>query len=53
MIVLDDFTPCPTWPPLDGGRVDTLRLEWLSDERFTSVDVMVAEDTSVVIAVKK
>jgi len=53
MIVLDDFTPCPTWPPLDGGRVDTLRLDWLSDERFTSVDVMVAEDTSVVIAVKK
>jgi hypothetical protein len=30
-----------------------LRLDWLSDERFTSVDVMVAEDTSVVIAVKK
>ena len=53
MIVLDDFTPCPTWPPLEGGRVDTLRLEWLSDDRFTSVDVMVAEDTSVVIAVKK
>jgi hypothetical protein len=53
MIVLDDFTPCPSWPPLVGGRVDTLRLDWLSDERFTSVDVMVAEDTSVVIAVKK
>ena len=52
MIVLDDFTPCPTWPPLDRGRVDTLRLDWLSDERFTSVDVMVAEDTSVVIAVR-
>jgi hypothetical protein len=33
--------------------VDTLRLDWLSDERFSSVDVMVAEDTSVVIAVKK
>ena len=53
MIVLDDFTPCPTWPPLAGGRVDTLRQDWLSDERFTSVDVMVAEDTSVIIAVKK
>ena len=53
MIVLDDFTPCPTWPPLTRGRVDTLRLDWLSDERFTSVDVMVAEDTSVLIAVKK
>ncbi len=53
MIVLDDFTPCPTWPPLDRGRVDMLRLEWLSDERFTSVDVLVAEDTSVLVAVKK
>ena len=53
MIVLDDFVPCPTWPPLTRGRVDTLRLDWLSDERFTSVDVMVADDTSVIIAVKK
>ncbi len=53
MIVLDDFTPCPSWPPLQGGRVDALRVAWLSDERFTSVDVMVAEDTSVVIAVKR
>ncbi len=53
MIVLDDFTPCPTWPPLIRGRVDTLRLEWLSDDRFTSVDVMVAEDTSVLIAVRR
>ena len=52
MIVLDDFSPCPTWPPLEGGRVDTLRLDWLADDRFTSVDVMVAEDTSVIIAVK-
>ena len=53
MIVLDDFSPCPTWPPLERGRVDTLRLDWLADDRFTSVDVMVAEDTSVLIAVKK
>ncbi len=53
MIVLDDFTPCPSWPPLLRGRVDTLRLEWLSDDRFTSVDVMVAEDTSVLVAVRR
>ena len=53
MIVLDDFTPCATWPPLSSGRVDTLRQEWLSDERFTSVDVMVAEDTSVIVAVRR
>ncbi|MET1008004.1 MAG: cytidine deaminase [Propionibacteriaceae bacterium] len=53
MIVIDDFTPCASWPPLTHGRVDTLRQEWLSDERFTSVDVMVAEDTSVIIAVRR
>ena|GEM_PF-112261 len=53
MIVLDDFTPSQTWPPLDRGRVDTLRQDWLADERFISVDVMVAEDTSVIIAVKR
>lgn len=51
MIVLDDFMPCPTWPPLDRGRVDQLRLAWLSDERFVSAEVMVAEDTSVLVAV--
>ena len=53
MIVIDDFAPCASWPPLAHGRVDALRLDWLADDRFTSVDVMVAEDTSVLIAVKK
>ena len=53
MIVLDDFTPSPTWPPVVGGRVDVLRQEWLADDRFVSVDVMVAEDTSVLIAVRR
>lgn len=53
MLVVDDFTPCPSWPPLSRGRVDSLRLDWLSDDRFTSVDVMVAEDTSVLVAVRR
>lgn len=52
MVVLDDFTPCPTWPPLQHGRVDVLRQQWLSDDRFTSVEVLVADDTSVIIAVR-
>lgn len=53
MVVIDDFVPCPSWPPLVGGRVDAVRMDWLSDERFTSVDVMVADDTSVIIAVRR
>ena len=53
IVVLDDFTPCQSWPPIFDGRVDTLREEWLSDERFTAVEVLVAPDTSTVIATKR
>ncbi len=53
VVVLDDFTPCSSWPPVYEGRVDTLREQWLTDERFTSVEVMVAEDASVLIATKR
>lgn len=53
VIVLDDFTPCSSWPPLYEGRVDALREQWLVDERFTSAEVMVASDASVLIATKR
>ncbi len=53
IVVLDDFTPCEVWPPVFQGRVDTLREEWLTDERFTAVDVMVAPDASTLIATKR
>ena len=36
-----------------GGRVDALREQWLTDERFTTVEVMVAADTAVLIATKR
>ena len=53
IVVLDDFTPCSSWPPVSYGRVDTLREEWLSDDRFAAAEVMVAEDASAVIATKR
>ena len=53
MVVLDDFTPCASWPPVYSGRVDSLREQWLTDERFTTVEVMVAPDTAVLIATKR
>jgi predicted O-methyltransferase YrrM len=53
IVVLDDFTPCELWPPLSGGRVDSLREQWLTDERFTAVEVMVASDASTIIATKR
>ena len=53
IVVLDDFTPCETWPPIFQGRVDTLRESWLTDERFTAVEVMIASDASALIATKR
>jgi len=35
------------------GRVDVVREQWLADDRFTAVEVMVAEDASVVIATRR
>jgi predicted O-methyltransferase YrrM len=53
IVVLDDFTPCELWPPITQGRVDTLREHWLTDDRFTAVEVMVAPDASTIIATKR
>ncbi|WP_139981769.1 O-methyltransferase [Nocardioides litoris] len=53
IVVLDDFTPCEGWPPITYGRVDTLREQWLTDERFTAVEVMVAADAATIIATKR
>jgi predicted O-methyltransferase YrrM len=53
IVVLDDFTPCEHWPPTYAGRVDTLREEWLSDDRFAAVEVMIASDASAVIATRR
>ena len=35
------------------GRVDALRESWLTDERFTTAEIMVATDASVLIATKR
>ena len=53
VVVLDDFTPCSSWPPVFEGRVDVLRESWLTDERFTTAEIMVAADASVLIATKR
>jgi predicted O-methyltransferase YrrM len=52
IVVMDDFTPCEVWPPITAGRVDALRESWLTDERFTAVEVMVAQDASALIATR-
>jgi predicted O-methyltransferase YrrM len=53
IVVLDDFNPCESWPPVTAGRVDVVREQWLTDERFTAAEVMVAADAAVLIATKR
>lgn len=51
--VLDDFTPSAFWPPIYEGRVDTVREEWLTDERFIAVEVLIDAGASVIIATRR
>lgn len=53
IVVLDDLSPSEFWPPITDGRVDVVREQWLLDERFTAVEVMVAPDAAVLIATKR
>lgn len=53
LVVLDDFLPSETWPPVAYGRVDWLRELWLTDPEFTTVDLMVASDASVLVATRR
>ncbi len=51
--VLDDFTPSEFWPPIYEGRVDSVREEWLTDERFTAVEMLIDPGSSVIIATRR
>lgn len=53
ILVLDDLQPAPGWPPMVDGRLDLVRQEWLLDPRLAAVDVLVSDDTSVVIAARR
>jgi predicted O-methyltransferase YrrM len=53
LIVLDDFTPSSGWPPIYQGRIDAVRQQWLIDPRFTTAEVMVAHDSSVLLAARR
>ncbi|MET0468086.1 MAG: class I SAM-dependent methyltransferase [Aeromicrobium sp.] len=51
--VLDDFVPSPFWPPIVDGQVDTVREQWLTDERFAAVEMLIDPDASLIIATRR
>lgn len=53
IVVLDDFVPSSTWPPIVDGQVDVIREQWLTDERFAAVELLIDEGASLVIATRR
>ncbi|MCC9309789.1 class I SAM-dependent methyltransferase [Kitasatospora sp. RB6PN24] len=48
-VVVDDFTPSSTWPPLHEGRPDTARLHWLEHPALRATELQLAPDLSTVV----
>ncbi len=53
MAVLDDFVPSSHWPPIVNGHVDTIREQWLQDDRFVAVELLIDADASLLIATRR
>lgn len=51
--VLDDFTPSASWPPIVDGQVDHVREQWLTDERFAAVEMLIDPGASLLIATRR
>jgi predicted O-methyltransferase YrrM len=53
ILVLDDFTPSDSWPPTFEGRVDELRVTYLTDPRLVATAIDLAAGTTAVIGVRR
>ncbi|MEV8634791.1 hypothetical protein AB0395_24360 [Streptosporangium sp. NPDC051023] len=51
-LVVDDFTPALTWPPLHEGEPDLARLHWLEHPLLNAVEMRLAADLAAVVAVR-
>jgi predicted O-methyltransferase YrrM len=51
-VVIDDFTPATTWPPLFQGAPDLARLHWLEHPELRATELRLAADFSVVVGTR-
>ncbi|HEV7658116.1 MAG TPA: class I SAM-dependent methyltransferase [Mycobacteriales bacterium] len=49
LVVLDDFTPFTTWPPVYEGRPDAPRLHWLRHERLLSCEIPLRPGAATIV----
>lgn len=52
VLILDDFTPAPQWPPSFRGEVDELRVFYLCHPGLAATEVLTTPTTSAIIATR-
>ncbi|WP_329191371.1 O-methyltransferase [Streptomyces sp. NBC_01435] len=53
LLILDDFTPSPDWPPRFEGEVDELRLFYLTHPDLEATEVLTTPGSSAVVAARR
>ncbi|MER5747224.1 O-methyltransferase [Streptomyces sp. NPDC059913] len=53
LLVMDDFTPSPHWPPRFEGEVDELRLFYLTHPALEATEVLTTPTSSAVLASRR
>lgn len=53
VLVLDDFTPSPCWPPRFGDEVDELRLFYLTHPALEATEVLTTPHSAAVVAARR
>jgi predicted O-methyltransferase YrrM len=52
-LVMDDFTPATSWPPMHQGRPDTARLYWLRHPDLLATEIRTQPGAAAIIATFK
>lgn len=53
LLILDDFTPSPHWPPRFEGAVDELRLGYLTHPALEATEILTTPGSSATLAVRR
>jgi predicted O-methyltransferase YrrM len=52
-LVMDDFTPMASWPPLHQGRPDAARLHWLQHPHLLAAEITTEPGAAAIVATVK
>ena len=50
LLVIDDFTPLTSWPPIHAGTVDTARKYWLDHTQLRATQINITPNQATILA---